>query len=110
MKRLMDLNGTNENWDIDKEKHVEDACSLTSSRKNVRKGSATLSNFIFLHHTSIYLGTPFVIILWCAAGSGLYWMDGQIWPKPPQELTNCDPGFYKDCEAFQGGMLGTKLA
>jgi len=33
--------------------------------------------------------------------SGLYWMDGQIWPKPPQELTNCDPGFYKEEDSGQ---------
>ena len=36
-----------------------------------------------------------------SAGAGLYWMDGQIWPKPPAALTNCDPGFYKDgCHSF----------
>ena len=29
-------------------------------------------------------------------GGGLYWMDGNIWPLPPPELTNCEPGFYKD--------------
>ena len=29
-------------------------------------------------------------------GGSLYWMDGNIWPLPPVELTNCEPGFYKD--------------
>eukprot|EP00435_Cladocopium_sp_Y103_P065459 s567_g27.t1 len=41
--------------------------------------------------------------------SGLYWMDGQIWPKPPAALTNCDPGFYKEetsgqCKACPRGF------
>ena len=29
-------------------------------------------------------------------GQDVYWMDGQRGAMPPAELTNCDPGFYKD--------------
>ncbi|CAK9062829.1 Metabotropic glutamate receptor 7 (mGluR7) [Durusdinium trenchii] len=42
-------------------------------------------------------------------GGQLYWMDGQIWPKPPDVLTNCDAGFYKEetsgqCKACPRGF------
>jgi hypothetical protein len=45
----------------------------------------------------IWKGLESVEIYWKCRyrGSGPYWIDGQIWPKPPAALTNCDPGFYK---------------
>ncbi|CAE7320100.1 Grm8 [Symbiodinium necroappetens] len=35
------------------------------------------------------------------AGQDLYWMDGQRGAMPPAELTNCDPGFYKEPQSRQ---------
>ena len=56
-----------------------------------------------LESIGFWKGQESVEIYWkCRSrGSGLYWMDGQIWPKPPAALTNCDPGFYKDPDSRQ---------
>ena len=93
MKRLIDLNGTNETWDINKterKEHVEDACSLTSSQKNTcEEGISDLPNCIFLHDTSIYSGTPLFIKLWFMCGSR-FWtlLDG--WSNLAEASTRTD--------------------